>query len=88
MFDFSSAAFAPGSAVTFALEQVSGPSTVVFYEVPSLGNEACPILQTNGTEAPLSTFRRNGVEVRVFAGEVHGVRGNRRFWLVDRTDGK
>jgi hypothetical protein len=65
-FDFSSAAFAPGSAVTFALEQVSGPSTVVFYEVPSLGNEACPIVQTNGTEAPLSTFRRNGVEVRVF----------------------
>ena len=65
-FDFSSAAFAPGSAVTFTLAQASGPNTVVFYEVPSLGNEACPIVQTNGTEAPLSTFRRNGVEVRVF----------------------
>jgi len=65
-FDFSSAAFAPGSAVTFALAQASGPNTVVFYKVPSLGNEACPVVQTNGTEAPLSTFRRNGVEVRVF----------------------
>jgi len=65
-FDFSSAAFAPGSAVTFTLAQASGPSTVVFYEVPSLGNGACPIVQTNGTEAPLSTFRRTGVEIRVF----------------------
>jgi len=65
-FDFSSAAFAPGSAVTFTLAQASGPSTVIFYKVPSLGNEACPIVQTNGTEAPLSTFRRNGVEIRVF----------------------
>jgi len=65
-FDFSSAPVAPGTTVTFALAQVSGPSTVVFYEVPSAGNEACPIVQTNGTEAPLSTVRRNGVEVRVF----------------------
>jgi hypothetical protein len=65
-FDFSNAAVAPGTTVTFALAQVSGPSTTVFYEVPSAGNAACSVVQTNGTEAPLSTVRRNGVEVRLF----------------------
>lgn len=65
-FDFSGAAVTPGNTVTFALAQVSGPSTTVFYEVPSLGNEDCPVVQTDDTAPPLSTFRRQGVEIAVF----------------------
>lgn len=56
----------PGSTVTFALTQLAGPSTdAVFYEVPSNGDTACPVTQTNGTTPPLDTFRRNGVNIQI-----------------------
>jgi hypothetical protein len=55
-----------GSIVTFALAQLSGPSTeAVFYQVPSNGDESCAVTQTNGTTPPLDTFRRNGVNVQI-----------------------
>jgi hypothetical protein len=61
-FQFGGAAVAQGSTVTFALEIVE-PSGVVFYSVPDLGSESCPVIQTNGTTPPLDTFRRNGVGI-------------------------
>jgi hypothetical protein len=67
-FQLGSVAVPEGSTVTFALEIVEGPSEVVFYSVPDLGSEACPIIQTNGTTPPLDTFRRNGVGIRIDGG--------------------
>ena len=67
-FQLGSVPVTQGSTVTFALEIVSGPSNVVFYSVPDLGSETCPVIQTNGTNPPLDTFRRNGVGIRIDGG--------------------
>lgn len=59
-------AITAGSTVTFSLTQSAGPSTdAVFYQVPSNGNTACPVTQTNFTNPPLDTFRRNGVNIQI-----------------------
>ena len=39
---------------------VSGP-TLPYYAEPSFGDANCPVTQTNGTTAPLDTFRRQGI---------------------------
>ena len=62
-FQFGGVAVAQNSTVTFALEFVEGPSGALFYSVPDLGSESCPVIQTNGTTPPLDTFRRNGVGI-------------------------
>lgn len=62
-FQFGGVAVTQNSTVTFALEIVAGPSGVVFYSVPNLGSESCPVIQTNGTSPPLDSFRRNGVGI-------------------------
>ena len=65
-FTFSAVAVEPGSTVTFAIAPVSGPAEgTVFYSVPSLGDESCPVIETNGTTPPRDTFRRQGVHVRI-----------------------
>jgi hypothetical protein len=67
-FAFSDAEVTEGTTVTFALTQVSGPSDIVFYSVPG-DNPSCPVIQTNGTEPPLSTMRRNGVKITIEGGQ-------------------
>jgi hypothetical protein len=65
-FTFPTVAVTPGSTVTFSIAQVAGPAGgVTFYSVPRLGDATCPVVQTNGTEPPLSTFRRQGVHVTI-----------------------
>jgi hypothetical protein len=65
-FTFPSTPVTQGSTVAFAIAQVSGPTDgVAFYSVPNLGDPSCPVVQTNGTEPPLSTFRRQGVHVTI-----------------------
>ena len=65
-FTFPSPAVTKGSTVTFSLALVSGPGGgVVFYSVPALGDATCPVVQTNGTNPPLDTFRRQGVHVKI-----------------------
>jgi len=67
-FEFSNAVVTEASTVTFAITQVGGPSDIVFYSVP-VDNPSCPVIQTNGTEPPLSTMRRNGVKVVIQGGQ-------------------
>lgn len=66
-FVFDNVSVAPGTRVTFAISVVSQPegSDVVFYGTQT-SNGSCPVIQTNDTSPPLSSFRRNGVTVRLF----------------------
>ena len=63
-FEFPGVTVSAGITVTFALQQVSGPTASVFYAVP-VDDPGCPVVQTEDTSPPLSTFRRNGVEIRI-----------------------
>ena len=73
LFDMGGASVPPGSTVAFRLTQESGPTDEVFYATDStehpLGvpdpTPSCDIDETNGTTAPLDTFRRDGVWVRI-----------------------
>ena len=57
----------PGHTIAFAMS----PSPAgLFYNVAnsfSPGDPSCAIIETNGTESPLSTFRRRGVEATIYA---------------------
>ena len=65
-FVFPGVTVAAGTTVTFAIQQVSGPTSTVFYAVPTPDNPSCPVLETEDTIPPLSTFRRNGVKSGFF----------------------
>jgi hypothetical protein len=74
-FIFPAAQVAPGSIVTFAMTQVSPEGPVgVFYALAAplcgLDDPNCvtfnPTIETEGTTAPLDTFRRRAVAVRLF----------------------
>lgn len=67
-FEFSDAVVTEASTVTFAITQTGGPTDIVFYSVPA-DDPSCPIIQTNGTEPPLSTMRRNGVKAIIQGGQ-------------------
>lgn len=68
-FHFPSVRIREGSRVCFVMTQISGPSTVLFYGVNNSFAGGCPtIVQTDGTTAPLDTFRRNGVDL-ILTGE-------------------
>jgi hypothetical protein len=53
-----------GTALTFALSITSGPSTSVYYAVET--TSGCPVIQTNYTNPPLDTWRRNGIAVSIW----------------------
>jgi hypothetical protein len=71
-FYFPSPAVAPGTTVTFAMNQVSPSGLALYYDVGvcDLNDANCvtpnPTIETGGTTPPLDTFRRNGVSVRIF----------------------
>jgi hypothetical protein len=60
-FIFGNVSVSAGSTVTFQ-GSVAGPSTV-FMEVVS--SNACLVIETDGTDSPLSTFRRQSVAVNI-----------------------
>ena len=62
-FHFPSPAVSPGGIVTFEIGQVSGPIGALF---AIQNEEGCPVIETNDATPPLSTFRRNGIAVRIF----------------------
>ena len=67
-FNYTSIPVAQGSTVTFVVNQLAGPvESMAFYAVPTT-NAACPVVQTIDTAPPLSTFRRNGIEIRMLGG--------------------
>jgi hypothetical protein len=73
-FDFTPVVVAPGTLVTFSMTQLNPvPEGLpdVFYRVGTCDFSAScptpnPFKETNGTSAPLDTFRRNGVSVIIF----------------------
>lgn len=70
-FDFGNAPVSTGETVTFELSQTGGPDVSVFYGVPGFGGApGCPVIQTNGTDAPLDTERREGVKIQIRGNEV------------------
>ncbi len=64
-FFFPEPEVATGTIVTFAFEVLSGPALNPVFAVPG-NNPDCPVIETENTSPPLSTKRRDGVEIRVF----------------------
>jgi hypothetical protein len=52
-----------GEKVTFKIEKISGSGSTYF--ATSSTNATCAVTETDGTSAPLSTFRRNGIAVTI-----------------------
>lgn len=53
-----------GERVTFKMEEISGSGDTYFSLYST--NASCPVVETNGTEAPISSFRRNGIAVSIY----------------------
>ena len=69
VFPFPNPVIAEGSLVTFSLTMVSGPANAVtFYNVATPDDPSCPIVETEDTSPPLSTFRRQGIVATVVGG--------------------
>jgi hypothetical protein len=73
VFEFDAAPVTPGGTVTFAFEQLGGLGSAYYDIGPCDTSEpGCEdlcsgeIIQTNGTEPPLDTYRRHSVGIRVF----------------------
>jgi hypothetical protein len=68
-FFFPSPSVAGGSTVAFAMNVVSQPEGAqrTFFGVANTfaGVPSCPVIETEDTTAPLSTFRRQGVAIQV-----------------------
>ncbi len=66
-FTFGNRSTIAGTAVTFALTYLSGPSAGAFYGVAGnygiLTGSAINVIQTNGTTPPLDTHRRDGIPI-------------------------
>ena len=65
-FDFGTVAVASGSEVTFETQTVSEPAGVVVLPTfQVVTSPICPIIETQDFAPPFSTFRHNGVSVRI-----------------------
>jgi hypothetical protein len=62
-FVFASPAITPLTPVTFQGAVVTNPGGLVFFAVQT--PSACPVIETVGTSAPLDTYRRLGIAVRI-----------------------
>jgi hypothetical protein len=71
-FQFPSAPVTEGVLLTFAMQTDSGPDGSRYYDVPG-DNPDCPFVETNGTEPPLSTFRRQGVRATLYGQQTSAV---------------
>lgn len=70
-FVFPAVAIGPGSTVTFVITKDAGPGGVQYYDV--LTSDPCPIIETLGTDPPLSEFRRNGIRALFYGQAVTAV---------------
>lgn len=63
---FANVPVEPGSIVCFAFDINKQPAAPnLLYSVPGLQGGCPDVIQTNGTNPPLSTFRRNGVKLEI-----------------------
>ena len=63
IFSFPSLPMVRRSRVCFSLSVLSGPSSLIYYSVPGLTGGCPEVTETEDTTPPLSTFRRNGVDL-------------------------
>lgn len=71
-FNFPSSSIEENSTVTFKLSILSGPgscSYAVHGQYGGIPGEDILVTQTNDTSPPLSSFRRNGIAIRVYGQE-------------------
>ena len=71
-FNFGNAVVTPGTTIAFTQVLVSGPGAL-FFDVGNgalgVADNTCPnVIETEGTTAPLDTFRRNSVALSINAG--------------------
>jgi hypothetical protein len=64
-FDFGDVAVTPGHVVAFKLTKVSGSGSVYFATNGVLGGATSIIRETEGTDAPLSSWRRSFMAIKV-----------------------
>jgi hypothetical protein len=66
-FTFPSSPTVYGDTIAFAITQTAGPAGAeVFFSVAATftpGDPSCPVIETEDTTPPLSTFRRRGVHI-------------------------
>jgi hypothetical protein len=62
-FSFDPIPITLGSLITFELSMDEGGADF-YYNV--YGGSSCPIVQTNSTDPPLDTYRRDGVAIRIY----------------------
>lgn len=68
-FSWPAANVTPGRTVAFRMVDPQATGTLFFAVSNSFspGDPSCPVIETEGTSAPLDVFRRQGVEVTIFA---------------------
>jgi parallel beta-helix repeat protein len=64
-FEFPLPRITKGSTVCFIVSLISGPSETLYYSVPGFTGGNTNIIETDGTDGPLDTFRRFGVKIVV-----------------------
>jgi len=79
VFTFPAVPVTQNGVVTFALEQLAGDG-VIYYDVFPQDPASCPVVQTQDTTPPLSSFRRDGIVVRIEG--TSGVAAERRSWSM------
>jgi len=64
-FPFYDAEVTPGSLIAFSLSLPPAAKIEKLYYMTPTADVNCPVIQTEGTSAPLSQFRRSGIPIRV-----------------------
>jgi hypothetical protein len=64
-FDFGSVPVTPGSTVAFIISKTGGPGGLQYFRTFSSfsGDPTCPVIETEDSTPPLSTIRRQGVDI-------------------------
>ena len=82
VFTFPAVPVTQNGVVTFALERLAGDGAI-YYDVIPQDPASCPVVQTQDTTPPLSSFRRDGIVVRIEG--TSGVAAERRSWSMLRA---
>ena len=64
-FTFPSIRITEGSRVCFIISLRASPAGDLYYSVPDFASGCTSVIETEGTTPPLSTFRRNGVNLLI-----------------------
>ena len=63
-FNFPPSSVVPGSLITFKISKLSGPDAAITFNVNTVGG--CPVVETEDATPPLSTFRKDGIAIKIY----------------------